>query len=146
MPVAINTTQYDLSGLYELGVNTVKYELVMVQEIVAVSGGGEIGVLAVTFDYSDFASGAKVIGTIPSNKTIFRCVLRVNNIFDNGAGVTIGDDTAQARLMALAGNEPDNIADYIEEPDYKYLTSTALKLYLSNSPTQGSGEAIIYFN
>ena len=59
MPVAINTTQYDLSGLYELGVNTVKYELVMVQEIVAVSGGGEIGVLAVTFD-SDMNSFLKI--------------------------------------------------------------------------------------
>lgn len=54
--------------------------------------------LAVAFDYDDFASnpdaaGYKASFIVPTDTIALRCVLRIDEAFDNASSVNVGDDT-----------------------------------------------------
>jgi len=95
------------------------------------------------FDHTDFADGSLLIGEITSGRVIINTVVEVEVAF-NGGNFTIGKDSAQAILMAIAdrGNEQGRYLTH----NYIELTATDnYKIFFSGSPTQGSGKVYITF-
>jgi len=106
----------------------------------------QITSLTTTFSSSDVISGSKFIGNCPVNKIVSDADIIINSEFDNNTTITIGDASAQARLMGIADNFPDSLSTYETEPNYQYLLLTGLYLYFSGTPTQGDGKAIIHLS
>ncbi len=102
--------------------------------------------LTATFTYSDVISGSKFLGNCPVNKIVSDADIIINSIFDNNTTITVGDASAQARLMEIADNFPDTAKTYETEPNYQYATLTGLYLYFTGTPTQGDGKAIIHLS
>lgn len=109
-------------------------------------GGADILTKLVTsFDYSDVGGGSKSLGTIRSGQVVDEVVLQIATIFDGSTTMTVGDASAQGRLMAVAHNNPDVADDYERDVNYQYGSETELFVYFpSGSPTQGSGQIIVY--
>lgn len=100
------------------------------------------GKLTVEFDHTDFGA-TKTIGEITSGRVIINTVVEVDTAFNSGT-FTIGKDSAQAILMAIAdrGNEQGRYLTH----NYIELTATDnYKIFFSGSPTQGSGKVYITF-
>lgn len=98
-----------------------------------------------SFDFTD-TEQKKLIGEIPANVEISRCVLCITEVFDGGATITIGDDNAQGRLMMASENNPIVVANYYRQPDYSYPIPTQINIYLHGEPTKGQGKVIIYYS
>jgi len=101
------------------------------------------GKLTVEFGFSNFAGGSLLIGEITSGRVIINTVVEVDTAFNSGS-FTIGKDSAQAILMAIAdrGNEQGRYLTH----NYIELTATDnYKIFFSGSPTQGSGKVYITF-
>lgn len=97
------------------------------------------------FDHSDVAGGSVVIGNVPGGKRVQHCDLQIDVAFDGGTTITVGDATAQGRIMTATDNDPGFVARYHEEPDHEYLTTTELRVWFpSGAPTVGSGTAVLY--
>ena len=95
------------------------------------------------FDHTDFAGGALLFGEITSGRVIINTVVEVEVAFNSGT-FTIGKDSAQAILMAIAdrGNEQGRYLTH----NYIELTATDnYKIFFSGSPSQGSGKVYITF-
>ena len=95
------------------------------------------------FDHTAFAIGSLLIGEITSGRVIINTVVEVGVAF-NGGSFTIGKDSAQAILMAIAdrGNEQGRYLTH----NYIELTATDnYKIFFSGSPSQGSGKVYITF-
>ena len=100
------------------------------------------GKVTVEFDHTDFAT-TKTIGEITSGRVIINTVVEVDTAFNSGS-FTIGKDSAQAILMAIAdrGNEQGRYLTH----SYIELTATDnYKIFFSGSPSQGGGKAFITF-
>ena len=101
------------------------------------------GKLTVEFDHSNFAGGSLLIGEITSGRVIINTVVEVEVAFNSGS-FTIGKDSAQAILMAIAdrGNEQGRYLTH----NYIELTATDnYKIFFSGSPSTGSGKVYITF-
>ena len=95
------------------------------------------------FDHIDFAGGSLLIGEITSGRVIINTVVEVEVAFNSGS-FTIGKDSAQAILMAIAdrGNEQGRYLTH----SYIELTATDnYKIFFSGSPSTGSGKVYITF-
>ncbi len=95
------------------------------------------------FDHTDFAGGSLLIGEITSGRVIINTVVEVEVAFNSGS-FTIGKDSAQAILMAIAdrGNEQGRYLTH----NYIELTATDnYKIFFSGSPSTGSGKVYITF-
>ena len=96
------------------------------------------------FDYTDF-EGSKLIGIIPSNKYAAFVIVIVDSVFDDLASVTVGDPANNERLQRAEDNDILYLNSFMTIPTYKYNSVTELYLYLSGSPTQGSGRVVVYY-
>ena len=95
------------------------------------------------FDHTDFAGGSLLIGEITSGRVIINTVVEVDVAFNSGS-FTIGKDSAQAILMAIAGRGNEQ-GRYLTH-NYIELTATDnYKIFFSGSPSQGSGKVYITF-
>lgn len=95
------------------------------------------------FDFADFSGGSLLIGEITSGRVIINTVVEVEVAFNSGS-FTIGKDSAQAILMAIAdrGNEQGRYLTH----NYIELTATDnYKIFFSGSPSTGSGKVYITF-
>ena len=95
------------------------------------------------FDHTDFSGGSLLIGEITSGRVIINTVVEVEVAFNSGS-FTIGKDSAQAILMAIAdrGNEQGRYLTH----SYIELTATDnYKIFFSGSPSTGSGKVYITF-
>ena len=101
--------------------------------------------LVVDFDFNDISSGSLVAGTILAGYIAREVLLEITTPFDGGVQITIGDSVAQARLMAIADNDPTTADGYIVPNHYEYGSDTEVRVYFpGGSPTIGVGRAIIY--
>ena len=145
---------YTIDEVIELVENGDTYNLQVTEEVETlqifdnlvykeISGGGR---LEKEFDFEDIIAGKILIGNIPVTKRVFSVVLIITTAFNSGVLITIGDDAAEGRLMTVAQNTPQAVNYYQNEPEVKYISTTALKLYFTGAVTQGEGIAIIYYS
>lgn len=101
---------------------------------------------AVEFDISDVAGGSVSLGYCIPGSYVPLVALEITEEFDGGVQITIGDASAQGRLMTIAQNDPGHVDCYKSDPDYQYETQTELFVFFpSGNPTQGTGKVIVYF-
>lgn len=109
------------------------------------SSTGGTGAIQIVFDASD-APGPVTVGTVPSGRTIEKVVLEVLVPFDTGFQVTVGDDSAMGRLMAVADSRLDTDAEFRAESGYLCPSDVDVRVYyVGVTPTVGSGRVIVYF-
>jgi hypothetical protein len=72
-------------------------------------------------------------------------VLEITQAFDGGTAITIGDTVAQGRFQAAADNTPGVAAVYETQPNYAYVVTTEVFVFLTGTPTVGQGRVIMYF-
>lgn len=104
--------------------------------------GGSIGI---SFTAADLAGGVLAIGTVQPGVRVDRVAVVIDEAFDGGTQLTVGDAEAQARLMAAAENDPGVAGKYTADVDHEYSAETTINLYLAaGTPVTGSGQVIIY--
>lgn len=103
------------------------------------------GKLLVDFDFSDVLGGSVVIGTCIEGRVVSEVALLIEDDFDGGVAITIGDDVAQARFQAVADNNPEKVNTYQASVHHEYTSDTEIKVFFpAGAPTKGSGRAIVY--
>ena len=112
----------------------------------AVSPAEAVGAVQAFFQWTDYP-GPVVIGEIPAGSTIEKTVLEVQTQFNNGVQVTVGETSAQARLMATSDNRLNKLGSYLAENDYLCPSAMGVKVYFSGTtPTVGVGRVIVYYS
>jgi len=104
----------------------------------------DIAGLDLDFTFSDVFP--KLIGLVTNNLHISEIEIIFDTPFNSGITFTIGDSINNARLMSALDNEPQVVAKYAVDADYKYGSSTNVYLYISGVPTQGSGTVHLYYD
>lgn len=105
------------------------------------NGGG--GKISVEYDYTDYGGNVITIGQIPADSLIVNTVIE-NTVAFNSGTLTVGIDTAQALLMAIA--DRGNAQDRYLTNNYLQTNSTdTYKVFFSGSPSQGSGKIYITY-
>ncbi len=104
--------------------------------------GGSCGSPSLSFTFEDFGD-AQQIAEIPAGMRVFRAVLEVEEAFDSGQ-ISIGPETAQGQLMAVGDSSLLTAGKYVSEPEVQYTTATAVNIYFTGSPTQGSAKVTLY--
>jgi hypothetical protein len=101
--------------------------------------------IEVSFSFSDFVGGSLLIGTIGSGSRVASVSLIVVTAFNAGQ-LTVGDSIGQGRLMTAAENYLMEADTFKTEKDILYAVDTAISVYFSGAPIQGSGTVVVYFN
>lgn len=113
---------------------------------VSVSAQQAAGALEGFFQWSD-TPGPVLIGEIPTGSLIEKTVLEVQTPFNNGVDVTVGESSAQARLMATTDNRLNKAGSYLAENDYLCSSAMTVMVYFSGTtPTVGIGRVVIYYS
>jgi hypothetical protein len=108
---------------------------------------GEDNHIRTTFSFTDFPGGSLSIGTAPAGMVIGETVVKIIQTFNNGPMITVGDAVAQGRFQAVADNFPGYLGYYETDPHYIYSVDTEILIFFpGGTPTQGSGEVIIYLS
>lgn len=103
------------------------------------------GVIQNFFYAADFP-GPVTIGIVPAGSTIEKAVLEVHSPFDNSLQVSIGEDVAMARLMAVSDNRLDVTESFRAESGYLCPSDTTIKVYFVGiAPTVGVGRVLVYY-
>jgi len=72
-------------------------------------------------------------------------VIAITDPFDGATTITVGDALAQGRFSAVADNFPAYAEKYVTDPHHLYTSDTEILIYFpSGTPTQGTGEVIVY--
>ena len=105
------------------------------------NGGG--GKISVEYSHTDYSGNTITIGSIPANSLILNTVIENSTAFNSGTH-TVGIDTAQALLMAIAdrGNAQDR---YLTNNYLQTDTTDTYKVFFSGSPSSGSGKIYITY-
>jgi len=102
--------------------------------------------LYIEFTHTDVAFGSKVIGTVLSDRRILSTILYITTTFDDNVTCTIGDSSAQGRLMSADESDLAITEVFQSFNTYLYSTETELSVYFSAStPTQGVGQITIFY-
>lgn len=96
------------------------------------------------FSFSNIRGGSYELGVIHAGHIVSEVALEIDIAFNEGVTFTIGDASAQGRLMSASENVPSVINNYKRDTDYKYLVDTTIRLYVSGTATKGHGTVIIY--
>lgn len=109
-------------------------------------GSGGSKPIFVDFDYTDFTGGpvALLIGKMLKDVYCNSCVVDIIDAFDGGVTLTVGDMVAQGRLQIVADNFPGIVDQYETRPNYAYSVSTDVYVFLTGTPTVGSGRVVVY--
>jgi hypothetical protein len=102
--------------------------------------------LVVDFTHTDFP-GPLLLGTIPAGYIVRETVVWIKSAFDGGAGITVGDMAAQARLQELADNNPDVENHYNVNNVHEYAADTDVYVFFpAGTPTTGEARAVVYLD
>jgi hypothetical protein len=117
---------------------------------VRVPGGapGGIGNIQSTISFEHFFV-PNMVGTIPAGRTVDKVVLNVIEAFDNEVQASVGDVTAQGRLLTVHDTDLTKVGDsFVTESDYRYVDSTIINVYFVGwlAPTRGRLRVIVYFS
>ena len=99
-----------------------------------------------SFSFNDVSPGTNILlGIVPQGVAVEEVALVINEAFDGGVEISIGDSVAQARLMTKHQNNPAVTFDYKRDVDYRYTVETEIYVYfITGNPTQGSAEVFVY--
>ena len=98
------------------------------------------------FSFTD-VPGSVVIGTVPAGMVIGETVVKIIEVFNNSTTITVGDALAQGRFQTISDNFPTYVGNYETDPHYRYDVDTQVSIFFpSGTPTQGTGEVIIYLS
>lgn len=115
-------------------------------DTLVVTGTG--GKIERTFDYTDAGSlGIIEIGAVPAGAMVERCVIDVFDEFNSDVTMTVGDNTAHARLMTVFDNQPEAVGKCETSPFVDYPEGGQINLYFPTfEPTQGSAKVIVTYS
>jgi hypothetical protein len=113
------------------------------------SAGGS-GNIQANVPYSLYPSSV-IIGFIDAGRTVEKATLEVTQAFDVPVQVTVGDDVGEGRFLTVDdSNLLDNAGEvFVAESGYRYLATTAVKLYFVEAPippTRGAVRVVVYFS
>lgn len=98
------------------------------------------------FDFSN-VPGNLLIGTCPAGMVVGETAVNIVNVFNNGTTITVGDAVAQGRFLEAADVFTDYEGIYESDPHFSYDVDTEVRIYFpSGTPTQGTGEVIVYLS
>lgn len=103
------------------------------------------GLSYITTDFTYADGYSKTIGTIPDSAAVQNVALTIDTPFDDGY-ISVGDAIDNSRLMGTGDNIPSVADTYIADSNYIYLSNTQVNLYITGSPTIGSGTVIVYYH
>lgn len=103
--------------------------------------------LVLNFAFSEILGGSLLIGAVPGEHIVRETVFIVEDEFDDGVGFTVGDSSAQARLMAIADNTPQQKNQYGVSNCFQYPTDTNVLVFLATgTPTKGYATVMVYLD
>lgn len=100
----------------------------------------------ITFNFNDLIAGSKIIGKVSPLKILERIDLIIENKFDSGVTISVGDSDNNFRIMNINENKPQHPSVYEKSLNYKYNTTTDVYLYFNGISTTGNGIVILHFN
>lgn len=138
-PVAITVERSEIA--LSVASNPVVIEFNTGNVTINTNGGG--GKISVEYSHTDYSGNTVTIGSIPANSLILNTVIENSTAFNSGT-LTVGIDTAQALLMAIAdrGNAQDR---YLTNNYLQTDTTDTYKVFFSGSPSSGSGKIYITY-
>ena len=149
--LVINTTGYPISTLHIRLARVIAHDGVICRIVLEraffTSGGvSPAGAIQGFFEAGD-TPGPVTIGVVPASSTIEKTILEVLTPFDVGVQVSVGEDTAMARLMAVGDNRLNVIESFRVESSYLCPSDMTVKVFFSGtSPTVGQGRVIVYYS
>jgi hypothetical protein len=103
--------------------------------------------LVLEFSFSDILVGSLLIGVVPGEHIARETVVIIEQEFDDGVGLTVGDTVAQARLQAISDNTPQKTNYYGVDNSFQYQTDTNVRVFLATgAPTKGYATVIVYLD
>ena len=117
---------------------------VRMQSIVQVNYGHD-KYLKADFTKDDLADGFLSLGDVRNSWVIYKVSLQISTAFESGVLINVGDAVAQGRLMSQAMNNPEEVANYLTNPDYCYTVTTELKIFFAGTSATGAGKVIVYY-
>ncbi len=102
--------------------------------------------IVVDFTHTDFP-GPLLIGMVPAGHIVRETVIDVQEEFDGGVTMTVGDMVAQARLQVTSDNRPTAVHHYNVNNVYEYATDTDVYVFFpSGTPTTGSAKITVFLD
>lgn len=102
--------------------------------------------LSVEFTFSDLP-GPISLGTVPATHVINKTIVEVQEAFDGGVQITVGDVVGQARLQTIVDNKPTVVNHYEVNNSYEYDTDTEIFVFFpAGTPTTGRAKIIVYLD
>lgn len=96
--------------------------------------------------FNDVAPGGQVLlGEVPTGTAVEACTVKINESFDAGTQISVGDAANNTRFMTIAENIPRIVGTYKSDVDTKYTDATDIYVYFAaGTPTQGEAEIFVY--
>ena len=111
-----------------------------------VGGTGHYNHINADFSFAD-VPGSISIGTCPAGMVVSEVAIIITDPFDGSTTITVGDALAQGRFFAVADSFPAYAEPYATNPHHEYAVDTEILIYFpSGTPTQGTGEVIVYLS
>lgn len=113
-----------------------------VQGIQGASGDGS----AIAYPFSWGDATPAIITTSVIGKTVYKVELVLLTAFNAASSITVGDSGNNSRLFNVNNLDLSEIGTYQTNPNYTYLSSTDINLYitLGGGNTTGNGIILIY--
>lgn len=102
-----------------------------------------MSVLVSEFDWE--SSSPVELGEAIEGEHILSCQIIVDEAFDGTVTLSVGEPGGVGRLMGTGQNDPYEVGEYINHPNYTYPGDSTLHLYITSSgASQGAGRVIIH--
>lgn len=99
--------------------------------------------LVIEFDFSDVPSQI-FMGKVLKEYLISVCLVDIQQAFDDGVAITVGDLVAQGRFQAATDNDPTHAEQYHREVNFSYALDTDAYVFISGFSAVGHGRVILY--
>lgn len=86
-----------------------------------------------------------LLGVAPAGSAVEECAVKINESFDGGTLISVGDVDVHARFMAADENKPQITGTYKNDVDFRYTAEKEIYVYFpAGTPTQGEAEIFVY--
>lgn len=105
------------------------------------------GNIAATFPYTSIVDGKVLVGNLPRNVIVDHCIIEVLDEFNEDVTMTVGDSSAQAKLMTVFDSELSIAGTYEKAPYAAYSEATEIYAWFPTvDPIQGSARVVIIYS
>ncbi len=122
--------------------------LLFIPDNSAIVGVNSARYIKVNITGASAATGSLYLGKIYGPGVVQSVLIQIDEAFDRGTTITIGDIADTDRLMPAVDNSPDIPGIYSYSPNHEYLITfgTVIRAYFSGTITTGSGSIIIFYH